>query len=1197
MSTSNEVPGGRRSRRRWLLWLVLAVVAVPFVLFAALPWIAGTPFAKHRIEAFANQILAPGGVAFDRVRLSWFRPTEIDGPTLIDPQGDKIVSAPSGTFSWSLWQILFARPMVGTLALHHGAVDLERSADGTVDLLQTLKPILKDKPERTIQVRLDDATLRFRQEGLADPFYADKADIEIDLARYPEPISWNLKLARTTDASGPGTMGIEGHIGHDDVGGPPRNAALAVKADNWPWRFTQPDLHATGVFTGSLAAQLVDGVATAEGDAAILNLVVGGDKLSGDELKQDKIQIGWKVEGRDGSYKADRFTLDAPVATLSAAGVFPPAADQQAKVEGRVDLAALAGQLRRTLRLQDDLKLDKGTVEILAEAKARSDEETKAKGPGQRINVTAKLAELAATKGGRAITWKDPATLIARLDRSADSLSLDQLDVQTPFLTATGQGDVDRGIDVTATFDLAAVRDRLRDWVELGTVETAGQGTLHARYRREKAEYQLAADAEVKGLVLGGLPVVETVRRDAVRGDLAVRGAAEASGIPRDWRFVSLLGKSGVDEIKLESTADAASPAPATVKASGRTELTFNGSKQIVKAGCDVRSNADAIDLGALALSVEPFVGPGGKFLPAAATVWNGGGRYDRKKDELVVEARPAADGEAVKAFAIAPQKLSAGGFRSKGAAWFEADLKGDLVALQKLAGLDAASVAGRLTGIVQGRQNQDAWDLGFRLQGHELSRKAAKPDAPREEIGEVEVQARATLAMKARRLDLAELAIVTPYVRADGEGTIRDLGDTPDVDLKGNLSPDWEGLTKLLASKVEPNASISGQAFPWRLVGKLPLSEATDGNLPETLDGEVGVHVEQADVFGMRLQQTRVVVRVKEGQVLIDPIDSTLNAGRLHLDPELVVDKKGVRWLHLGRSSSLIDAEINDEVSHRVLTYAAPVLDQATRVQGRISLDLVFANVPLGGEREGAQTRVEGDVQFDNVEFMPGPLVDELIGVFRLERRPLLVLRDPMSVRILGRKIYQEGLILPVGNVAVIGVDGWVDFDKNLDLLASFAVVPPKQNIPVLSQILESTQLQVPISGTLDKPKLNGDAIKDRFKNLGDALLETTLGIGGGGLGRIFQGGGRPRPEREVFPPLPGPDDELDEAGDDKPAKPREEPAKARDDAPKGPLFPNLRLPGSLTPEERQLQRETRQQRRLDKRAERRARRGLPLE
>ena len=73
----------------------------------------------------------------------------------------------------------------------------------------------------------------------------------------------------------------------------------------------------------------------------------------------------------------------------------------------------------------------------------------------------------------------------------------------------------------------------------------------------------------------------------------------------------------------------------------------------------------------------------------------------------------------------------------------------------------------------------------------------------------------------------------------------------------------------------------------------------------------------------------------------------------------------------------------------------------------------------------------------FDDVRFMPGPLADELLSVFQRERRPLAVLRDPIAVRIAGRKVYQEGLVIPVGNIASIGVNGSVDFDQNLDLVA----------------------------------------------------------------------------------------------------------------------------------------------------------------
>ena len=209
------------------------------------------------------------------------------------------------------------------------------------------------------------------------------------------------------------------------------------------------------------------------------------------------------------------------------------------------------------------------------------------------------------------------------------------------------------------------------------------------------------------------------------------------------------------------------------------------------------------------------------------------------------------------------------------------------------------------------------------------------------------------------------------------------------------------------------------------------------------------------------------------------------------------------------------------------MLSFAAPVLDQATRVRGRVSLLVSDAFLPLDTSSD-AQAKIDGDVLFDAVEFMPGPLADQILSVFRQERRPLLVLRDPVSIRIVGRRIYQEGLVIPVGNVAAIGLEGWIDFDQNLNLNASFAIVPPRRNIPILSDILANTQIRVPITGTFQKPRLNGEAIKENFKELGVNVLDNLIGAGMGGLGRIIQGGpGRDRPERDFFPPFVAPHDD----------------------------------------------------------------------
>ena len=108
----------------------------------------------------------------------------------------------------------------------------------------------------------------------------------------------------------------------------------------------------------------------------------------------------------------------------------------------------------------------------------------------------------------------------------------------------------------------------------------------------------------------------------------------------------------------------------------------------------------------------------------------------------------------------------------------------------------------------------------------------------------------------------------------------------------------------------------------------------------------------------------------------------------------------------------------------------------------------------------------------FDDVRFMPGVLADQLLSVFRLEGRPLVELRDPVSVRIIGRKVHTRGLVVPVGKVASIAIDGSVDFDKNLDMVARFALTPPGSRMPVLSPLVENARFRLPIGEPWRSPR-----------------------------------------------------------------------------------------------------------------------------
>lgn len=465
----------------------------------------------------------------------------------------------------------------------------------------------------------------------------------------------------------------------------------------------------------------------------------------------------------------------------------------------------------------------------------------------------------------------------------------------------------------------------------------------------------------------------------------------------------------------------------------------------------------------------------------------------------------------------------------------------------------------GELDGRLAAERRESRWSLS----GHATTKLAgpgadAKPFGPVRAAWEIEGEGE---TWTARRLELA-----MPYARLDGGGTVETANGTARLDLKGSLAPDWESIQADLRRDVEPNARIAGRPRDWRLTGSLGAGQ-TEDRLAK-LDAELGLQLDGLDVYGMRLSETAVVLRAERGRLRLDPIDARLNEGTLHLEPEIVRPEDGPIRIKLGAKSTIKDAAVNDEVSHRVLSYVAPVLDGATRVRGRVSVGGLDAEFPLG-EAPGASARVEGNVLFDEVRFLPGPLAEEIIDLIPAARdaqadaEPMLVLRDPISFRIADRKVYQHGLTIPLGRIGTAGLEGSVDFEKRLDLVARFRVNPPRADRPVLAALLNNARFELPIRGTLQDPRIDEEELKKRLKSIGSDMLENSIAAGADGLLRLLDGLPKRREARKPPADAPG----IEPQPDPKP-----------------------------TPEERRQIREQRRLDRMEKKAQRRMRReGMP--
>src|SRR5262249_12315549 len=143
---------------------------------------------------------------------------------------------------------------------------------------------------------------------------------------------------------------------------------------------------------------------------------------------------------------------------------------------------------------------------------------------GRRVVVEARVSELLAREAGRVIAVRDPVTLSFRGLRERAGVRVEKLALKTAFLDATGSGDLERGIAVSAAFDRSGVQLELRELIDFGAIELAGRGRLAADLRRAGDErYAGRLAAEIRGARFAGWSSTP-VERKLIRLDATATG-------------------------------------------------------------------------------------------------------------------------------------------------------------------------------------------------------------------------------------------------------------------------------------------------------------------------------------------------------------------------------------------------------------------------------------------------------------------------------------------------------------------------------------------------------------------------------------------------------------------------------------------------------------------------------------------------
>src|SRR6185369_13476669 len=157
-----------------------------------------------------------------------------------------------------------------------------------------------------------------------------------------------------------------------------------------------------------------------------------------------------------------------------------------------------------------------------------------------------------------------------------------------------------------------------------------------------------------------------------------------------------------------------------------------------------------------------------------------------------------------------------------------------------------------------------------------------------------------------------------------------------------------------------------------------------------------------------------------------------TLSGGKLRLSPQLLLNAHPAT-LVIPAGRVVEDVELSQDLCDTWLKYIAPILSEATRVEGRFSLDLAETRLPLTDPASGD---LNGQIHIATAQVLPGPLFAELGALLEqiessvrlgassdrlgLDKPLVRIDKQQISFKLQDRRLYSSPLAFNVRNIPV---------------------------------------------------------------------------------------------------------------------------------------------------------------------------------
>ena len=384
-------------------------------------------------------------------------------------------------------------------------------------------------------------------------------------------------------------------------------------------------------------------------------------------------------------------------------------------------------------------------------------------------------------------------------------------------------------------------------------------------------------------------------------------------------------------------------------------------------------------------------------------------------------------------------------------------------------------------------------------------------PGKPTFNEPKINLEAEASADRAAKVFELSRLKVASTFLQLNAQAT-SGLGE-PSSPAKVSLQGQCE--LERLGQLVRPWISN------WPdLVGTGRLDVELAGTSPKTagpqwvnsLSGTGKLNFDQQLFRGLRLGPAAINMQVQNGLLIIPPSSIPANEGKMTVQARVALaDKKP--FLSVTESVWLLEnVQINPEMSEGLLKFINPIFANSHQVVGTVNLrcDQLTVDEPKTWKQNAKMK-----AQFSGKDLLISSragLMKDLIGLLGIDLNAKLGEVYPVSIELANGVVSYKDMHILFGPLMDLSFSGQVGLDGKLNMKVGIPIMPAMlSNQPELIKYLGDQRIYLPITGTVDNPRLDIAALPKILESL---ISEAWKRLAVDQAGQLFQDLLKPQPK-----------------------------------------------------------------------------------